>query len=95
MQDRTTIPMVTKVKPRGGHVLWVKFSDGAEGEWDFSDIFDVDGPMNRPLRDLDYFRRVFIERGALTWPNGFDAAPDALYDDMAAAGKLRWPRHAA
>jgi hypothetical protein len=89
------IPIVTRVRPKDGYVLWVKFSDGAEGEWDFADIFDVDGPMVAPLRDQAYFRRVFIERGALTWPNGFDAAPDALYGDMVAAKRLRWPSRAA
>lgn len=89
------IPSVTDVELRSGYVLWVRFSDGAEGEWDFARMVARPGPMVEPLRDESFFRRVFIDFGALTWPNGFDAAPDALYDDMAAAGKLRWPRHAA
>jgi hypothetical protein len=31
---------------------------------------------------------VFIELGALTWPNGFALDPIALHDRMAAAGEL-------
>jgi hypothetical protein len=32
--------------------------------------------------------RVFVELGALTWPNGFDLDPIALHDRMAEAGEL-------
>ncbi len=41
-----------------------------------------------PLRDEAYFARVFLEFGALTWPNGFDIAPEWLRREMAAAGEL-------
>jgi hypothetical protein len=46
------------------------------------------GPMIQPLKDTAYFARVFLDYGAPTWPNGFDMAPDALYDDMLEAGQL-------
>jgi hypothetical protein len=46
------------------------------------------GVMVEPLRDPAMFRRVFLEFGALTWPNGFDLDPIALHDRMAAAGEL-------
>jgi hypothetical protein len=45
--------------------------------------------MIGPLKDADYFARVFIEDGALTWPNGDDWDPIALHDEMKAAGLLR------
>ena len=44
--------------------------------------------MVRPLKDPAFFARVFVELGALTWPNGFDLDPIALHDRMAAAGEL-------
>ena len=44
--------------------------------------------MLEPLRSVVYFNRVFIECGALTWPNGFDLAPEWLRREMAAAGEL-------
>lgn len=37
--------------------------------------------MYRPLRDLEFFNKVFISDGiaTLTWPNGADFNPDHLY----------------
>ncbi len=46
-------------------------------------------PLLEPLRDPDYFARAFLEFGALTWPNGFDIAPEWLRRTMAAGGELR------
>ena len=41
-----------------------------------------------PLRDESYFARVFLEFGALTWPNGFDIAPEWLRREMSAGNEL-------
>jgi hypothetical protein len=79
---------VIRVEPRGGYRLFFEFSDGTEGERDFSEMMKSEGPMVQPLKDPAYFARVFIDYGAPTWPNGFDMAPDALYEDMRRAGQL-------
>jgi hypothetical protein len=79
---------VIRVEPRGGHRLFFQFSDGTEGERDFSDLVKSDGPMVQPLKNPDYFARVFLDLGAPTWPNGFDMAPDALNDNKREAGQL-------
>jgi hypothetical protein len=63
---------VTKIKCLGGYRLRATFSDGAAGEHDFSALVAETGPMGQPFRDPAYFARVFLEDGALTWPNGFD-----------------------
>ena len=44
--------------------------------------------MLEPLRDEDFFARVFLEFGAPTWPNGFDIAPEWLRREMERAGEL-------
>ena len=36
-----------------------------------------------PLRDTEFFRQVFIDRGAVAWPGEIDLAPDAMYADVA------------
>jgi hypothetical protein len=80
---------VRKAKPLGGHRLMIEFSDDMAGERDFSFITGETGPMLEPLKDPAYFRRVFVEDGVLTWPNGYDWDPIALHDEMKEAGKLR------
>jgi len=79
---------VAKIKPLGGHRLRATFSDGMAGEYDFSAIVAEGGPMVEPLRDPAYFERVFLEDGAPTWPNGFDAAPGWLHREIEASGGL-------
>jgi len=58
------------------------------GERDFSFILRKAGPMLEPLKDSAYFARVFVDDGALTWPNEYDWDPIALHDDMKKAGLL-------
>src|SRR5271170_2844790 len=79
---------VVSVKAMGGFKLRIAFSDGSVGVHDFSSTAARDGEMVRPLKDPAFFARVFVELGALTWPNGFDLDPIALHDRMAAAGEL-------
>jgi hypothetical protein len=79
---------VAKIKCLNGHLLRATFSDGMAGEYDFSAIVAESGSMVEPLRDPDYFARVFLEDGAPTWPNGFDAAPGWLRREIEATGSL-------
>jgi hypothetical protein len=85
---------VIGVRRLGGFKLELDFSDGSIGVRDFESILQRSGPMIEPLKDPSYFARVFIEDGALTWPNGYDWDPIALHDEMKAAGLLR-ETHAA
>jgi hypothetical protein len=80
---------VIGVRPLGGFKLEIEFSDGTAGVRDFSFVASKTGPMAEPLKDPAYFARVFIEDGALTWPNGYDWDPIALRDEMKQAGLLR------
>jgi hypothetical protein len=79
---------VVSVKPVGGFQLRVAFSDGSVGVHDFSSTAARSGEMVQPLKDPVFFARVFVELGALTWPNGYDLDPIALHERMAAAGEL-------
>jgi hypothetical protein len=80
---------VTRLKYLGGYRLHAIFSDGTAGEYDFASIVAQTGPMIEPLRDPDYFARVFLDYGAPTWPNGFDMCPDWLRQEIEAAGVLK------
>lgn len=79
---------VSKIKYLDGYRLRATFSDGMAGEYDFAGIVGEGGSMVEPLRDPSYFARVFLEDGAPTWPNGFDAAPGWLRREIESAGPL-------
>lgn len=69
--------------------LRVKFFDGTCGEvWlrSFLESPRVSGTIFEPLRDPEIFRQVIVELGAVTWPNGADLAPDAMYDAIRTTG---------
>ncbi len=79
---------VTSVERLGGFQLRIVFKDGSEGVHDFSSMVQEPGPVLTSLRDENYFARVYLEFGALTWPNGFDIAPEWLRREMSAASDL-------
>jgi len=85
----TMLIEMRKVKSLGSHRLRIEFSNGTVGERDFAFVREKTGPMAQPLKDPVYFTRVFIDDGALTWPNGYDWDPIALHDEMKDAGELR------
>jgi Protein of unknown function (DUF2442) len=83
---------ITSIEPRGPYRLLVRFSDGSEGERDFSELVAESGSLVKPLRDPAYFARAFTEDGTgLAWPNGLDLDAQALHDAMRSAGELRAP----
>jgi hypothetical protein len=72
------IPRVTDARYVSGNTIWLRFSDGAEGEVDLS--AELHGQVFEPLRQIEYFRRFVVhpELGTLVWPNGADFAPEFL-----------------
>jgi hypothetical protein len=83
------IVKIVQVEKLGGFRLRLHFSDGTEGDRDFSEMLSSGGSMIEPLRDQAFFARVFIELGTLTWPNGFDIDSIALHDAMEKSGLLQ------
>jgi hypothetical protein len=75
---------VTGVEWLGGFRLRIAFSEGSAGVRDFSSMVQEPGSMLVPLRDESYFARAFLGFGALTWPDGFDIAPEWLRREMSA-----------
>jgi len=61
-------------------VVWLRFSDCAQGEADLAG--ELTGPVFEPLRDRAYFRTFVLhpELHTIVWPNGADLAPEFLYD---------------
>jgi hypothetical protein len=68
-----------------GHVVWLRFRDGTEGQVDLGS--ELVGPVFAHLQDVEEFRRfrVHPEFHTLVWPNGADFAPEFLHRRVRAA----------
>jgi hypothetical protein len=72
---------IIAVKPLPGKRLSLKFDDGLEGEFCFTDFFECDKELSRALCDENYFSQVSVNQdfGCIEWPNGYDPSPAVLY----------------
>lgn len=75
--QRSFLPAVVSAQYRGGYRIHLVFNDNSRATRDFRRWFK--GPVFEPLKDLDYFRRFFVDGGTVSWPNGADIAPETLY----------------
>jgi len=71
------LPQVVKAEYRGDCRIHLSFNDGTEKTVDFRRW--LNGPVFEPLKDKQYFQRVFLEGGTVGWPNGADIAPETLH----------------
>lgn len=72
------------------HVETVEYLDDYRLRLTFNNqaIEDIDlaqelyGDIFEPLKDIEYFKQVFLnpETNTIEWPNGADFAPEFLYD---------------
>jgi len=72
---------VVEVVPEPEHCLFVRFKDGLNGRVRLR-FEDLTGVL-APLRDMQFFQRVYIDGGAVTWPGDIDLAPDAMHAQVA------------
>ena len=70
----------------GPYRLRIEFGDGSVQTIDFRPV--LEGELYSPLRDLNEFNAVALDREihTLVWPNGADFDPATLHD---------WPDHEA
>lgn len=79
---------LVSIRPAGDSALDPAFSDGAAARWSAAALIARDTDLTRPLADPAYFRRAFIEAGALCWPNGLELSAPGLHRRLDEAGKL-------
>ena len=74
---------IRAVSVLGPYRLAVTFNDGVQGVVDLVDLVNGEDPgIFAPLKNPDYFSQVFLDFGALTWPNGADLAPEWMHDEV-------------
>ncbi len=72
---------IVEVTPEPNYHLSVRFKHGLAGRVRLQES-EMTGAL-APLRDVEFFERVYIDCGALIWPGDIDLAPDAMYARMA------------
>ena len=73
---------LTHAKYDNNFKVLLTFSDGHEAIFDGLKLLERKGPLLDALRDEAYFKRVFIDAGALCWPNGLELSPIKLYETL-------------
>jgi hypothetical protein len=76
------IPRVTDAKFVKDYTLYLRFSDGSDGEVNLEP--ELDGEIFQPLKDIFYFKNFSLNQDLHTvvWPNGADFAPEFLYEKL-------------
>lgn len=71
---------VVNVQTLDNYELLVEIADGRRGVFDVKPYLEFG--VFQELKNPQYFERVAIEHGALTWPNEQDIAPENLLSEM-------------
>ena len=67
-----------EVAPREGYRIWLRYSDGASGEVDLSDV--AGKGVFQAWRDRAFFEKVHVApHGSIAWDDDLEICPDALY----------------
>jgi len=69
---------VAALQVTGPHRVSLRFRDGYVTELDFAEYGNEGGPLRRALSDPALFAEVFLAYGIMSWPNGYDIAPETL-----------------
>ncbi len=75
------LPSVTKAKYVKDYLIEVRFNDGTKKIINFEDW--LSGPVFKPLKNKNYFKKFFVDGPTVAWPNGADIAPETLYEAAA------------
>lgn len=71
---------VKLVKPKPEYKIYVEIEDGRKGVFDMKPY--LDRGIFTELKDINYFARVGVVFGAVTWPHEQDIAPETLVTEM-------------
>jgi hypothetical protein len=73
---------IREAKHLHDYVIWFRFNDGAEGEFDFKD--QLWGEVFEPLKKIENFVKFHVDPDmeTIVWHNGADFAPEFIYERM-------------
>lgn len=71
---------VLEIKPLSEFVLEISFSNGETAHFDGADYLSSrTGSLLEALRDVAFFRRCFVDAGAVCWPNGLELSGERVF----------------
>jgi len=70
------LPDITEVEIKEDYNLLITFKDGLTKKVNILPF--IRNGVSSSLKDYGFFRKVKIENGYLTWPNGFDLCPEFM-----------------
>ncbi len=65
------MPHVVEGRYVAGYTIWLRFTDGAEGEVDLTE--ELRGPIFEPLRNPELFRQFVVQDSGVAQWRGFRA----------------------
>jgi len=75
----TDVLEVRGIKALDNYLLWIRFSNGETKTIDFKPL--LDNICFNPLKDIEEFKKVYIDYGIPTWNDGeIDISPEFLYE---------------
>lgn len=70
---------ISTIQYKNNFTFHILFEDDREGDVDFSSF--IWGEAFDELKNKSFFKKATIDKttGTITWPNGVDLAPEAIY----------------
>ncbi|MGE4420264.1 MAG: DUF2442 domain-containing protein [Sulfurimonas sp.] len=86
---------LTKASLYEDYKVKLYFSDNSFGILDFSYLLKANTVLTKPLEDSTYFKKFFIDFGALCWKNGLELSAESLYLKLKNQGNLHFAKDVA
>lgn len=77
--EKSKIHDVIKVEPLEDYILSIVFDDGLKKNIDIKPY--INNGISVDLKDPDFFNKVYLDNGSVTWPNGYDFCSVFLRED--------------
>lgn len=73
------LPIVIEAQYLKDYKIKVTFDNGEEKVADCAKW--LKGEVFEPLKNIDYFKKFFVDGWTVSWPNGADISPETLYNE--------------
>ena len=71
--EKSKIHDIIEVEPLENYHIKIKYDDGLVKTVNIKPYIDIG--ISKELEDPEYFKKVYLDNGAVTWPNGYDFCP--------------------